>query len=82
MIGHQFSISVFWNAASASAKITPKPDHFLVSFDREFADVTLISLIGSTTNLFPVKVHQVSNAMLRESASQLPIESPNDRWPL
>jgi hypothetical protein len=63
-------------------KSTPKPDHFLVSFDRQFADVTLISLIGSTTNLFPVKVNQVSNATLRESASQLPIESPNDRWPL
>ena len=42
MIGHQFSISVFWNAASASAKINTEPDHFLVSFDRQFADVTLI----------------------------------------
>jgi hypothetical protein len=28
----------------------PKPDHFLVSFDRQFVDLTLISLIGSTTN--------------------------------
>ena len=29
-----------------------------------------------------MKVNQVSNPALRESASQLPIESPNDRWPL
>ena len=54
----------------------------LVSFDRQFADVALISLIGSTTNLFPLKVNQVSNTTLRETASQLPIKSPNDRWPL
>jgi hypothetical protein len=30
-------------------KTTPKPDDFLASFERRFADVTLISLIGSTT---------------------------------
>jgi hypothetical protein len=29
-------------------RLPEKPDHFLVAFDREFADVTLISLIGST----------------------------------
>jgi len=41
-----------------------------------------VSLIGSTTNLFPVMINQVLNLTLRESASQLPIESSNDRWPL
>jgi hypothetical protein len=50
-------------------KSTPKTDRFLVSFDRQFVDVTLISLIGSTTNLFPVKVSQVSNVTLRERQS-------------
>jgi hypothetical protein len=54
MIGHQFSISVFGIPQARAQKSTPKPDHFLVSFDRQFADVTLISLIGSTSNLLPV----------------------------
>jgi hypothetical protein len=82
IIGHQFSISVFWNGKSASTKLNTKPDHFLVSFDRQFADVRPISLIGSTTNLLAVRLNQGSNAASPENASQLPIEPPNDRWPL
>src|SRR5262249_35877305 len=45
-----------------------KPDHFLASFDRQSADVA--------------KPNQVSNTTLLESASELPIEPPNDPWPL
>jgi hypothetical protein len=40
----------------------------------------MIPLIGPTTNLFPVTLNTIST--LRENASQLPIEPPNDRWPL
>jgi hypothetical protein len=50
------SISVFWNAASASAKINTEARSFFLSPSTDyFADVTLISLIGSTINLFPVR---------------------------
>jgi len=41
-----------------------------------------VSLIGSTTNLFAMIVNKVLKLTLRESASQLPIEPSNDRWPL
>jgi hypothetical protein len=33
----------------AKSQIDTKRDHFLVSFDRQIADVRLISQIGSTT---------------------------------
>src|SRR5262245_66399664 len=49
--------------------------------DRRFFDITLISLIGSTTT-FSREDQPSSSATLRQSAGQLPIESPNDRWPL
>src|SRR5262245_16589010 len=49
--------------------------------DRRFFDITLISPIGSTTT-FSREDQPSSSATLRQSASQLPIESPNDRWPL
>jgi hypothetical protein len=48
----------------------------------QYAAVRLIPLIGPTTNLFPVTLNTISNATLRENARQLPIEPPNDRWPL
>jgi hypothetical protein len=75
MIGHHFTLSILWNAANASSRseiVFLSPSTGNLPKHADVAD-------GSTT---PVPVKVTIERPLRENAGQLPIETPNDRWPL
>ena len=75
MYGSYFAMLPTAPAGSGQNLVRSSAD--LLTFPgRAGADVTLISPDR------PVKVSQVSDATLQESTGQLPIEPPNDRWPL